>query len=515
MTCGRGTDMRRMVILLITALVTSAPMLARAATCQIHADDPNLTAALAQPVPTTNTIEPSWVDVGDRFLDFQGHWSENAPDVSVIPRMRHTHMQIPASIVGCEFAGPFTFPVHLMLFQTAGSLTGIVGENITNLVFDDPAVTTTFANGVWQIKGFTGNPADLGLAMKTAMVTMDPRPHAERWWSAYAAPLHGWYQERVTLLTGYDDGTGQSTETYWSLYSMVDPSQPETRPDDSRYLRVTDSLTWKGARVINSPFGTDRATGDDVSFRGANATQLPGPLPTFGTIIAPLSRKVLASSYGGGIFEPNGVVSLTQMSGMVLDVRKGQNLHVNVFGTPLKTSSVAICCGTELIYAIDPAVMGSGVFKLTANWNQTGGPAGTTFKGRRSVGSIITAGYAFDASFVPPPPPPPPVPAPCVAVPAPTPTAAVPITIGTTCNPVVPKQSYTLTVKAYEGTNDVHMIQLDGQFGTNLLCSPTPAMCSFSRTLTQSAPGTYVHTVRAVHRDGSPWPPVTFTETVQ
>lgn len=371
-------------LILLWASVVSA-----ATTCPIHNDEPTLTAALAQPVPTVNVIPDAWADVGDRLISAQGHLSR------ADGTMRHTHLEIPEAVLYCEINGPLTFPFRIVLFQTDGyfDAPAMIGEDLVRVVWD--------ATGTSTPPDMHGDPNLGALKTWTGHMTIDPT-HPINWRPQFNAPPHGWYNEAIHFFTRYTDRMSEETKLMFGMYSMIDPTQPEVTEADPVFFPAV--YPQKALRVDNSPIGFPLSDGSQTeTFWGGHTVIFEHvQLPTFGTLVAPYSPATPPTAF---IYAGHEISAIFESVNATTDFRVGQDLHHGIPGTFLaQNNQLNICCGEPLPITFDPAQLGTGLVKTTLNWNFSGGPSAPNFPTFRMVSALLT--FGVQSGVAPPQPPP-------------------------------------------------------------------------------------------------------------
>lgn len=276
-----------------------------------------------------------------------------------------------------EITGPFTVRLENKLFMTSGQLdpNGFLIPGATKIVFDDSGTSLPLNR--------RGNPT--GLKTDWATVTIDP-------WAA-GWPLHGWVAQMFRVAVFFDDGSFGVVEGYWSFYSMLDPTAPETNVSPSPYGH------FMGVRAIYHPSSGENLATQAEEYR----TRLP-LVPMTGTWCGVRANYTYGSSSQGQL-----------APGRTLD-RLDARLHDGVPGTVTFDQTVSSTnpdpgsgpfFDEQNPFCLDPSQFADGPHTLLTGWEQpTRSDIATVFQPGIESWALVTIPFTANAGGTPPPPDP-------------------------------------------------------------------------------------------------------------
>jgi hypothetical protein len=259
----------------------------------------------------------------------QCHW--RAAGVNDMPEMpAHTHNDLQFPLYAEVGTAPFTVPFTFTLFDTKGKIIGVSGSLVTNWSLDAAKLP------------LTGNPA--GVLVFTGHVTFVPSLGV----SDGSVPLHGWYTLRWMVRTQYDNGDVVDNQLSVSVYSVIDPTQPERQPGDG-----TGRILMRSQCVL----ATSRP---GVQTFGASIMEFQQLLPLFGNVSAdkPWNMNASGYNYGGG--------ELQLLPPGVFEFRLDPDLHHGIPGTTLDSNTASSTTRTETL----PNLIPDGPHKLMFMWHR-------------------------------------------------------------------------------------------------------------------------------------------------
>ncbi len=124
---------------------------------------------------------------------------------------------------------PFTVPFTITMFHTAGNVISISGSLVSQLALDSTSLP------------LVGDPA--GVVVYTGHVTFNPSLGV----ASGRVPPHGWYPLSLTVVTRYGNGDQLTNSLRLSVYSVIDPSQPEAKPGDGTGIRTQSNCQMRDA----------------------------------------------------------------------------------------------------------------------------------------------------------------------------------------------------------------------------------------------------------------------------
>lgn len=271
----------------------------------------------------------------------QCHWLVNGV-------MSHTHVDLTYRRYDVV-TGQVVYNATFTLFHVDGYI-GLVSSELGDFIWDD---------NTWNpYRRIIGNPN--GVVIVTAKYVLNPfkrNPSVIEGPTAFVD--HGWAAPRLLARTFFNNGTETDTSLFIPLYSMLNPSSPETIPTPS----------------------------SDKLLRAACEPRVPG----WGTMISEYKQVIIPT-------DPINATYPAQFEGYnyagfqdgFVDRRLDPDLHNGVIGTKLNN-----------LAAFDITEIPTGKHKISNIWHQlvNGEEAVVQLVHEITVGSIV----------IEPPPPPPPV----------------------------------------------------------------------------------------------------------
>jgi hypothetical protein len=270
---------------------------------------------------------------------------------------------------------PITVPFTITMFHTDGNVINISGRYVKTWSMDTTALP------------LVGDPA--GVVVYTGHVTFDPSiGNAEG-----TLPKHGWFPVFLVVTTRYTNGDILNNYLRLSLYSMVDPTQPEAKPGDGTGIRTQSNCQIKDAH--ESPY---------VSRWGASIIEFVQMLPVLGPVSVENPWKLQPRAY-------NYAPPQSALPPGVFELRVDPDLHHGIAGTTVDTLSGFSTASVDTL-----PIIPDGTHKLMFMWHRA------TFDGDKELVSNLVfnvtsgpGGAAQPPDYVPlsntsPPPPPPPPP---------------------------------------------------------------------------------------------------------
>lgn len=313
---------------------------------------------------------------------------------------QHVHIE-PEIPDYAEITGPFATGATLVLFNTTGHLSGFWSPrgHIRDVVWDDTGSATPP-----DMRGVLG-------AVKKWHVRFvyDPTLH-----NAVEPPTtpHGWFLAQLSARAYFDNGDSMTGTAVRSVFSMLDPTKPESYPSDEGRVTGTFCAMNSLRRPELSPYGTQM--GSVIAEFNDMLPLLPIGAP-WATRAFPYNYEMLQGVPGTYRF-PNGTFEL----------RRDLDLHMGIPGVTLSSGTFdGMTNFHPTPVVIEPAVLGSGSHRYANIWDQPDGlgqsvTALTVFTVK--VGPNVPApttctdpkatnfGGPLPCVFPPPPPPPPPPP---------------------------------------------------------------------------------------------------------
>jgi hypothetical protein len=242
----------------------------------------------------------------------------------------HTHNDLQFPLYAEVGVAPFTVPFTFTMFDTSGKITGVSGTLVSSWSLD----TTTLP--------ILGNPA--GVVIVTGHVTFDP----SRGTASGFVPPHGWYTLRWVVRTQYTNGDVVDNQLSVSVYSVIDPTQPERAPGDGTGRILMRSQCVRSSSRIG-----------ELMF-GANIMEFQQLLPLFGNVSPANPWKLNASGYNYGGAE------LKVLPPGVFELRLDPNLHQGIPGTTLDSATASSTTRIETL----PGLIPDGPHKLMFMWHR-------------------------------------------------------------------------------------------------------------------------------------------------
>jgi hypothetical protein len=317
------------------------------------------------------------------LLSAQCHWrpANSNPDGTQVPQLispslGHTHLEAHAPIYS-EITGNFTIPFDLVLFHVDGSIinyASLFGPLLGQVTWDSPLPLIGNPTGVVTITGHV--VVDLSKADGSNGVGVD-------------VPKRGWFIVTLETRTNFTNGDRTDAALSIPFYSMLDPTKPEVE------LYGGGIKTTASCSPISTQDQALRLWGDQI---GANfseyRTYLPILAPILGAITAPTP---FLYSYIADARMPNTI-------GMT---RVDMDLHNGVAGTLIATDNAPPNQLVLLPSPFDPAILGAGVHKVAAIWQQdTGAGVPGVLTANEQVTSLLVVTVTVGTNTPPPPPPP-------------------------------------------------------------------------------------------------------------
>jgi hypothetical protein len=204
------------------------------------------------------------------IVSSQCHWL--APGVNATPGIpAHTHNDMQFPVYAEVGMAPFTVPFTITMFHTAGRVISISGSLVSSWSLDSTSLP------------LAGDPA--GVVVYTGHVTFDPSLGV----ASGRVPRHGWYPLFLTVITQYGNGDQLANALRLSVYSMIDPSQPEAKPGDGTGIRTQSNCQIRD--VHESPY---------VDRWGSSIIEFVQMLPLLGNLSPenPWELQALTYNYG-------------------------------------------------------------------------------------------------------------------------------------------------------------------------------------------------------------------------
>ena len=162
------------------------------------------------------------------IVSSQCHWL--APGVNATPGIpAHTHNDMKFPVYAEVGMAPFTVPFTFTMYHTAGKIISISGSLVSTWSLDSTSLP------------LAGDPE--GVVVYTGQVTFDPSLGV----ASGRVPRHGWYPLFLTVVTRYANGDQLTNALRLSVYSMIDPSQPEAKPGDGTGIRTQSNCQIRDA----------------------------------------------------------------------------------------------------------------------------------------------------------------------------------------------------------------------------------------------------------------------------
>ncbi len=255
------------------------------------------------------------------------------------PTLGHVHVDwsLPyAAEVDRAIRVPFT----IKLFHLSGRVTNIWGSPIGSITWDASGIVE---RGSEITEVIVGDPN--GLVVRSGVLTVDPTLTSP----VYTPIGRGWFFADLAVRVMTTIGGRLDAHILESLYSVVDPTAPESVPLTSTDPNVQANCQFIGPSDSNSPFGS--AISEYRSYI---------PLAPF-SAVWPLVPVVY--NYGGTI------------SGGRFEARLDPDLHNGITGRLLASAEVdeAAHLLTPLPTGLDPAVLGVGAHHVSTIWQQQSG----------------------------------------------------------------------------------------------------------------------------------------------
>lgn len=285
----------------------------------------------------------------------QGHWFIHDGHTA------HTHIGINGPMYG-EIAGPVVVPFVVKLFHVPGRIAGFYSENAHDIIWDE--------TGTSRPPEMIGEPH--GLRTWTGRFTIDPTRESYR-----SASPHGWFSAALKPVTVFDDGAQTTVALYLPLFSMVDPSVPESPSDGP---------------VLSAQVDAQSAHPQPGEQYGTLVSIYSDYLP-LDPIRAPWIGRAGMTGYGAFNLPPAG-----------FEQRADLDLHNGIEGTLLASGSAI--GGFELRAAFDPNVLQTGSHKMAIIRTQAN-------RDEQAMSLLVfdvpVGEPPYDPSPLPVTPPPPPV----------------------------------------------------------------------------------------------------------
>lgn len=287
------------------------------------------------------------------------------------PQISHTHLDCNLPRYA-ELGGPIPVTCTIKLFHTAGHVGGLFSpmEQIRDVVWRD---TGTATPPIMQ-----GDPMDV--RQWVVDLIFDPTLVRHTFPPTLTTP-HGWYTGIISVRTEFTNGDFITTDTVRSLYSVIDPTQPESKTSDEGIINATRCAPNTLRRPELNHFGNQM---------GVVVSEFSGAIP-----IAPIAAPWLTEGFFYSYAALEGITGFAFPNG-TFQQRVGVDIHAGVAGTTVATQVVDNVNGLKKTpMTIDPAVMGPGKKNLVAFWRQPDGQ-----------GNDVTALYVIQVTVGPGVPPP-------------------------------------------------------------------------------------------------------------
>lgn len=288
------------------------------------------------------------------------------------PRIGHGSHLACAVPEYAEISGPFAVNCTIQLFHVAGVVSGVYSplEQIRDIVYEDtgtsiPPIMRGIPNSMMPQKWNVSFIFDPNLVRQTF-----PKQFTTK---------HGWYSALIDTWTRFDNGDGNQTERIFPLYSMLDPTAPETRMSDEGLPNGTRCSPNNLRRPELSASGNQMGT-----IVAESTTFLP---------LGPIADKWHFSFYPYNYAELEGAPDPTfRFPNGTFEIRHDMDVHGGKVGvlTDSGTLDGMSASDQRTPITINPADLGSGTHKETLLWQQKDGQ-----------GNNYTALLAFDVTVGP------------------------------------------------------------------------------------------------------------------
>ncbi len=284
---------------------------------------------------------------------YQLHWV--APGLTPMPMaglpgICHTHVDVRFPLYA-ELNAPVVCTFTVKLFHTQGKFGGFYHSLVRDIIWDE--------TGSAQVPSFVGDP--MGLVVKTGRFTLDlAMPN-----DPYPNVLHGWAAPQLTGVTQYDNGDLSMDQASLPVYSMLDPSAPET-PIGNGGGPVLRTMAEIQNTTIFAPNTTPVNYGETLAEYSYEIEEFIPIAP----ISAPWTLHGGTDGYGSADLPPG-----------TMEVRLDPDFHNNVPGTVLFSQTGLSHQNAPVV--IDPAVLAAstapagtppGHHKIALIRRQTDGP---------------------------------------------------------------------------------------------------------------------------------------------
>lgn len=323
------------------------------------------------------------------FLSFQEHWRPGSgmpqtfPVVpvglsSADPQTAHTHLDMVKPPLYGEITGPLTIHGTLKLFHTAGKVVYLLSplNQIRDVIWEDTGTATP--------PELVGDP--MGLKQWNFSCIYDPTRLNNLFPPSPSTPPHGWFLFQLAAKTVYDNGDSNIVVALVSMYSKMDPTQPEQPWSGSGPAVGAGCAPNTLRRPELNKFGNQM---------GELFSQYVGMIP-----LAPIQTPWNTSGFFYAYAALEGVKEGFKFPDGTLTVRRDADFHVGKPGVdivpPQHFQGNAQFSPTPVVF--DPAVIGSGTHNIATFWQEPDGQ-----------GNDATAVFVFPLTVGeggPPPPPP-------------------------------------------------------------------------------------------------------------
>lgn len=304
----------------------------------------------------------------------QAHWrpGNSNPDPTTVPQMHspslaHTHLDIKAPVYG-EVTGSFTVPFTITMFQVEGAITNFV-----------PIRCAFMADLVWDAPlPFPGDPH--GVVTLTGHFTADPSVAWNDGITGHTWPKHGWFAMQTFVRTYFTNGDFTDVVLSLPFYSMLDPMAPE---ENFGGVAMGGNNNPASARDLPNPGAI-----------GGLTAQYDDYVP----ILSPIQAAIPTAQprlYGYIVNNdlPNGLAM----------TRFDMDLHHDSEGILISEGTAPPNGSVTLASPFDPAILGPGVHKVAAMWQQdtNGGVPGLVANEQATALLVVTVNVG---GIIPPPP---------------------------------------------------------------------------------------------------------------
>lgn len=268
-------------------------------------------------------------------VSLQQHWKGTGPirnpDGPLVPGISHTHIEGKFPIWAELGAGPITVPFTLLLFNTTGVISDVLGQfagpngfvSFTECVVDQPLPMRGVPGGVVTLSGYvTFDPA-----MATATITK-----------------HGWFNTRIFARTHYDDTDQVDLEAWIPYYSILDPSLPETPTNAEGTMSFVAKASIAGPNVENGGFGLQL-----TEFRGTEGIE-SGFVPILEPFNTPQTVHPLGYNYK----------ALPDSFKQHYELRLDPDFHMGMEGTVIDSTEIQLANGQKTgfnVAVLDPVAI--------------------------------------------------------------------------------------------------------------------------------------------------------------